>query len=54
VLSTAQQVGGAVGVAVVGIVFFGGTRLSLAFSHSLALLAAFPLLAAGIVQALRR
>ena len=58
VLSTAQQVGGALGVAVVGIVFFGaGTgsgQVPVAFSHSLALLAAFPILAGAVVQFLRR
>ena len=54
VLSTAQQVGGALGVAVVGIVFFGAGTVPVAFSHSLALLAAFPILAGAVIQFLRR
>jgi hypothetical protein len=54
VLSTAQQVGGALGVAVVGIVFFGGGSVPIAFSHSLALMAAFPILAGAVIQFLRR
>lgn len=56
VLSTAQQVGGALGVAVVGIVYFGtdAESVSVAFSHSLALLAAFPILAAVVIQFLCR
>jgi hypothetical protein len=52
VLSTAQQVGGALGVAVVGIVYFGVGSAPTAFSHSLALLAAFPILAAAVIQLL--
>ena len=54
VLSTAQQVGGALGVAVVGIVFFGGSSVPQAFRASLALMAAFPILAGAIIQLLRR
>ena len=57
VLSTAQQVGGALGVAVIGVVFYrglhGGT-FPHAFTVSLWVLAALTLLTAGLVQALPR
>lgn len=57
VLSTFQQVGGALGVAVIGVIFYrglhGGT-FPHAFTISLWLLAALTLLTAGLVQALPR
>jgi EmrB/QacA subfamily drug resistance transporter len=57
VLSTAQQVGGAIGVAVVGAVFFaslGGATAIHAFTVSLCLLAALTVLTAALVQVMPR
>ncbi|HEY1642655.1 MAG TPA: MFS transporter [Streptosporangiaceae bacterium] len=57
VLATFQQVGGALGVAVIGVIFYrglhGGT-FPHAFTISLCVLAALTLLTAGLVQALPR
>jgi EmrB/QacA subfamily drug resistance transporter len=55
VLATAQQVGAALGVAVVGVVFFdalGGAHFAHAFAVSLLVLAALTTLTAGLVQLL--
>jgi len=54
VLSTAQQVGGAVGVAVIGTVFFAAGSVVHAFVVSLAVVAGLTLLTAGLAQLLRR
>ncbi|WP_199742981.1 MFS transporter [Nocardia stercoris] len=54
VLSTAQQVGGALGIAIVGIEFYAGTDLAGGFVASLLPMAGFCLLAAGLVQLLPR
>jgi hypothetical protein len=56
VLSTAQQVGGALGVAVIGVVFFDavGGGITHAFTVSLYVLAALTLGTAVLVQALPR
>ncbi|HVV30445.1 MAG TPA: MFS transporter [Mycobacteriales bacterium] len=53
VLSTAQQVGGALGVAVVGVVFFGAGPVVHAFTVSLWVLAALTAATAVLAQALR-
>jgi len=53
VLSTAQQVGGAVGVAVIGTVFFAAGSVTHAFVVSLAVVAGLTLLTAGLAQLLR-
>jgi hypothetical protein len=57
ILSTAQQVGGAVGVAVVGAVFFnalsGATPIH-AFTVSLCVLAGLTVLTAALVQLMPR
>lgn len=52
VLSTAQQVGGALGVAVIGVVFFNAVSagVSNAFTVSLYTLAALTLVTAALVQ----
>jgi EmrB/QacA subfamily drug resistance transporter len=54
VLSTAQQVGGALGVAVIGVVFFGGAAIPHAFTVSLWVLAALTAATAGLAQLLRQ
>jgi predicted MFS family arabinose efflux permease len=56
VLSTAQQVGGALGVAVIGVVFFNAASAGVtnAFTVSLYTLAALTLVTAALVQALPR
>jgi EmrB/QacA subfamily drug resistance transporter len=56
VLSTAQQVGGALGVAVIGVVFFDAVSggVTHAFTVSLYVLAALTLVTAVLVQALPR
>ena len=59
VMSTAQQVGGALGVAVIGVVFFaalgaGPSGYQHAFTVSLVVLAALTLATAGLVQLLPR
>ena len=56
VLSTAQQVGGGLGIAVIGVVFFdaAGHGMVHAFTVSLWVLAALTLLTAVLVQALPR
>ena len=53
VLSTAQQVGGALGVAVIGTVFFGAQPIGHAFTISLYVLAALTLVTAALAQCLR-
>jgi EmrB/QacA subfamily drug resistance transporter len=53
ILSTAQQVGGALGVALIGTVFFSSARLEHAFVLSLWVLAALTLTTAGLAQLLR-
>jgi EmrB/QacA subfamily drug resistance transporter len=56
VLSTAQQAGGAIGVAVIGAVFYSALRSSYphAFGLSLVVMAAFGVAVAALVQLLRR
>ena len=60
VLGTAQQVGGALGIAIVGVVFYGAlgtgapTQVAHAFVAALIPLAAFCVAAAGLVQLLPR
>ena len=57
VLSTAQQAGGSIGVAVIGAVFYsalGGGSYPHAFGLSLVVMAAFGLAVAALVQLLRR
>ena len=57
VLSTAQQIGGAVGIAVVGVVFYRAlhlTQFPRAVTASMVLLAALTVLTAGLVQLLPR
>jgi EmrB/QacA subfamily drug resistance transporter len=57
VLSTAQQAGGSLGVAVIGAVFYGALgsgSYSRAFGLSLVVMAAFGLAVAALVQLLRR
>ena len=57
VLSTAQQAGGSIGVAVIGAVFYsalGSGSYPHAFGLSLAVMAAFGLGVAALVQLLRR
>jgi hypothetical protein len=57
VLSTAQQAGGSIGVAVIGAVFYstlGFGSYSRAFGLSLVVMAAFGLAVADLVQLLRR
>ncbi|MCC5577718.1 MFS transporter [Microtetraspora sp. AC03309] len=55
-LTTAQQVGGALGVGIVGIVFYGGLSdgMTRAFQHGLVYLIAVALAVAGLVQLLPR
>jgi EmrB/QacA subfamily drug resistance transporter len=53
VLSTAQQVGGALGVALIGVVFFGAGAIAHAFVVSLWVLAALTLATAALAQLLR-
>jgi predicted MFS family arabinose efflux permease len=53
VLATAQQVGGALGVAVIGVVFFGSGAVVHAFVVSLWLLAALTVATAVLAQLLR-
>ncbi|MGW0434215.1 MFS transporter [Micromonospora sp. NPDC003197] len=55
-LTTAQQVGGAIGVGIVGIVFYGSLSAGVAqaFQHSLVYLIAITLALAGLVQLLPR
>jgi EmrB/QacA subfamily drug resistance transporter len=52
VLSTAQQVGAALGVAVIGVVFFAGGTVPHAFAASLWVLAGFTVLTAVLAQTL--
>jgi EmrB/QacA subfamily drug resistance transporter len=52
VLSTAQQVGAALGIAVIGVVFFGAGTVEGAFRTSLEVLAGLTLLTAVLTQAL--
>jgi EmrB/QacA subfamily drug resistance transporter len=52
VLSTAQQVGAALGVAVIGVVFFAGGTVPHAFAASLRVLAGFTVLTAVLAQTL--
>jgi EmrB/QacA subfamily drug resistance transporter len=52
VLSTAQQVGAALGIAVIGVVFFGTADVHTAFRASLAVLAGCTVLTAGLTQLL--
>ena len=56
VLTTGQQVGGALGVAVIGVVFFGaaGGGIAHAFAASLVVLAALTVATAALVQLLPR
>jgi MFS family permease len=56
VLTTTQQIGGAVGVGIVGIVFYGGLSagVSEAFQHGLLYLIVVTLAIAGLVQLLPR
>jgi EmrB/QacA subfamily drug resistance transporter len=56
VLTTAQQVGGAIGVGIVGIVFYGSLSggAAQAFQHGLVYLIAITLAIAGLVQLLPR
>lgn len=54
VLSTAQQVGGALGVALIGTVFFGAGAVVHAFVVSLWAIAALTVATAGLAQLLRR
>ena len=56
VLTTGQQVGGALGVAVIGVVFFGaaGGGIAHAFAVSLVVLAALTVATAALVQLLPR
>ncbi len=53
VLSTAQQVGGAVGVAVIGVAFFGGGTIVHAFVVSLCIVAGLTVFTAVLAQLLR-
>ena len=56
-LSTAQQAGGSIGVAVIGAVFYsalGSGSYSRAFGLSLVVMAGFGLAVAALVQLLRR
>ena len=53
VLATAQQVGGAVGVAVIGVVFFGAGEITHAYVVSLGVLAALTAATAALAQLLR-
>ncbi|SEG88926.1 hypothetical protein SAMN05444920_106330 [Nonomuraea solani] len=54
VLSTAQQVGGALGVAIIGVVFFGCFRAGdpEAAAHALAMSSLFPLVTAVVAMVL--
>ena len=52
VLTTAQQVGGALGVAVIGVVFFGAPSVHSAFTTCLWLLAGLTVLTAALAQTL--
>ncbi len=54
VLSTAQQIGGALGIAVIGVVFFDAVTggVTHAFTVSLHVLAALTLVTAALMQAL--
>ena len=54
VLATVQQVGGALGIALIGIVFYGANSYPHAFQAGLAVLIAVELLLAGLVQLLPR
>jgi MFS family permease len=56
VLTTGQQVGGALGIAVIGVVFFGaaGAGIAHAFAVSLVVLAALTVATAALVQLLPR
>jgi EmrB/QacA subfamily drug resistance transporter len=56
VLATAQQVGGAIGVGIVGIVYYGGVSAGVtqAFQHGLVYLIVIALVLAGCVQLLPR
>lgn len=54
VLSTAQQIGAALGVAVISVVFFGGKANAHAFTLSLWVLAALTVGTAALTQLLRR
>jgi EmrB/QacA subfamily drug resistance transporter len=53
VLSTAQQVGGALGIAVIGVVFFGGATITGAFTVCLWTLAGLAVMTAGLTQLLK-
>jgi MFS family permease len=53
ILATAQQIGGALGVALIGTVFFGSGQVAHAFTVSLWVLAALTLTAAALAQLLR-
>ncbi|MFC8450622.1 MFS transporter [Kitasatospora sp. NPDC057223] len=54
VLATVQQVGGALGIALIGIVFYGADGLSQGFVQSVAVLAVLELALAALVQLLPR
>lgn len=54
VLATVQQVGGALGIALIGLLYYGGGDPAAAFGRSVTALAALELVLVGLVRLLPR